>query len=132
MLLYIARAGPPGVLAREDGACPLRQLQKMCDVSVPTAQAACRASPSAECEVRHKLGFEEPIIFWTPREAPLLCADRSACNFWVNHPFVQKRTLATCAKVPTALGGTDLFSRQPSALKGVKVGHTTIGDGARR
>jgi hypothetical protein len=24
-------------------------------------------------DCRHKFGFEYPIIFWTPREVPLLC-----------------------------------------------------------
>jgi len=30
------------------------------------------ASRPGSCDRRHKLGFEEPIIFWTQREAPLL------------------------------------------------------------
>jgi hypothetical protein len=28
---------------------------------------------SGSCDSRHKLSFEYPIIFWTLREAPLLC-----------------------------------------------------------
>src|SRR5215831_14092744 len=38
------------------------------DVSVSTAQAACRAFDSGSCDRRHKLPFEYPNIFWTPRE----------------------------------------------------------------
>jgi hypothetical protein len=55
------------------GPARFGSYRKRRDIPISTAQAACRASPSAECEPRHKPGFEEPIIFWTPREAPLLC-----------------------------------------------------------
>jgi hypothetical protein len=52
----------------EVGACPLRQLQESrIDASVSTARAACQGFGLGRCDCRHKLLFEYPIIFWTPR-----------------------------------------------------------------
>ena len=70
----MARAGPvsSGVETR---ACPLQQLQKTqggWGVSVSTVRLGCNASGLGRCDSRHKFTFRYPIIFWTPRNGPVL------------------------------------------------------------
>jgi hypothetical protein len=53
----------------ETRTCPLRQLQELAKRSFRSYRVSSMSRFGlGSCDCRHKLPFEYPIIFWTPRD----------------------------------------------------------------
>src|SRR5262249_46341000 len=65
---------------------------------------------TADNSARHRTAFSKSFVAASRTARPSTLTRRS-----------QRKKPPTCAKIPTAFGGAEFFSRQPSALKGMKI-----------